>query len=291
MHTTVPQSYHTDNPLLIFVCAYHQEALTLIEHFTLKKNTRLSRLNYYQNDRLALIETGPGKLNAASATAYIAGKYQIDKSAWLNVGIAGHPTQTIGNGLLCHKITDAHTQETFFPDMGLKGSIATQALMSVDKAETDYSQACLYDMEASGFFSSVSRFTTIEFIQSFKIVSDNKAKNIKEFNKKDTHKLLKQNIDPIEYLVKDLCREIETYRDINREPQEYADYLRDLHFTVSQQTQLKNILRRWFALTEASLLTIFPTDNFIDSKQCLRELTRHVDTFSRKNGHLTTKGQ
>ena len=267
-------------PLLLFVCAYHQEALPLIEHFKLKKNTQVRQLAYYQREQLALIETGAGKLNAASATAYIAGKYQLDNSAWLNIGIAGHATHAIGDGFLCHKITDANTLQHFYPDMRFKGELSSEDLLSVDKPENDYPLDCLYDMEAAGFFSSVSRFTTIEHIQCYKLVSDNKNNNASKLKFKDSRELINRSIEPIEKLASTLCSAIECYQATYQTPEEYDHYITQQHFTVTQQEQLKSLLKRWHALSDETLLAVFPAGKYHNSKQLLVAISNHVDAFS-----------
>jgi len=126
-----------NKPLLIYVCAYHQEASAIIEHHKMKRDMSLTPYAYYSNDTFALVESGSGKLSAASATAYIAGKFNLNQSAWINVGIAGHRTLTLGTGTLCHKVSDSDTDTNYYPDMRYIGSLSSHALLTVNTPKHD----------------------------------------------------------------------------------------------------------------------------------------------------------
>ena len=87
--------------------------------------------------------------------------------------IAGHKSHSIGTLILADKIIDTSSEQCWYPAHSIKHTIQTAELHSVDQPETNYKNAVLYDMEASGFYSIASKCTTRELAQCFKVVSDN----------------------------------------------------------------------------------------------------------------------
>lgn len=270
-------------PLLIYVCAYHLEAIAIIEHYNLKKDMSINQFAYYRGDNIALIETGAGKQNAAITCAYVAGRFDIKQSAWLNIGIAGHRSLPIGQGILCNKVTDNETLINYYPDMRFKGELSNKALLTVQKPEQHYNSDNLYDMEASGFFHSSSRFSTLEHIHSYKIISDNVANPLETFKKDQTRELVNHCIAEIDRLSTALIEAIKKYQETYRLPEEYFLFIQNHHFSVTQQEQLKLLLRHWYALSTRSLLESLPSEHR-DSKQLLNNISIQIDKLNTMTG-------
>jgi len=266
-------------PLLIYVCAYHLEAIAIIDQHKLKKDLSINQFSYYCRGDIGLIETGPGKQNAAIACAYIAGKFNINQSAWLNIGIAGHRSLTIGQGVLCNKVTDYETRTNYYPDMRFKDSLNHKTLLTVNKPESQYESDVMYDMEASGFFHSCSRFSTLEHIHSYKVISDNKANLFDLFNKDQTRELINHCLTEIDSLSSTLTEAIIEYQKTYRLPEEFHILVKKLHFSVTQQEQLKISLRHWYALSTDSLLDKLSAEDQ-NSKQLLNNINALIDKLN-----------
>ena len=196
---------------LNFVIAHSQEARPLIDYYRLNKNNRHNGFNVFENENVRLVVSGQGKLNAAAATAYLAGIYASRASSgiWANVGVAGHRDHSIGSLWRANKVTEAISDRSIYPVL-LQNSrqSSTQingcVLKTVATPESDYLGDCLYDMEAAGFFQTAVRFATLEAIACFKVVSDNLAHPHTQAGKKSTAILLQPHLSRIDKYLKGL---------------------------------------------------------------------------------------
>ena len=217
-----------------FVVAHSAEARPLIDYYKLVKNNQHPGFNLYENNQTRLIVSGEGKLNAAAATAYLAGVYRLKAASglWVNIGVAGHPNHTIGSLWRVNKITDENSARSIYP-VALQGSrrsgvyIAGCALMTVALPTSTYSRQCLYDMEAVGFYQTALRFTTLEFILSFKVVSDNLKYPASEMDKTATIDLLQSQMAEVDQYLQSLkflvyIKKCEQLIDINNIKLTYA---------------------------------------------------------------------
>ena len=140
--------------MINLVIALDCEAKPLIDRFDLKRQQE-HVYPLYTSDNIQLIVSGVGKLNAATATGYLAGLTK-EPAAWLNIGIAGHKKHGIGNSYLTHKIIDKHSDRCWYPAFTFKSSIATDTLCTFENAVTEYHDDLLHDMEASAFYQAAS---------------------------------------------------------------------------------------------------------------------------------------
>ncbi|MGH9462066.1 MAG: hypothetical protein ACRD1X_12660, partial [Vicinamibacteria bacterium] len=102
--------------MIRLVVALPAEAKPLVSHFNLKPAREARGFKIYQNDDIALIVSGVGKIAAAAATAYLqAWTGNRPNGAWINVGMAGHRDLLLGKGVLAYRITDRATGETWYP--------------------------------------------------------------------------------------------------------------------------------------------------------------------------------
>ncbi len=141
---------------------------------------RLTRLNaaedfpVYRAGSVSLVVSGVGKAAAAAATEYL---HALDdprlSPIWINLGIAGHGRLPTGEALLARRITDAASGRQWLPSPLSAPPMHTADLITVDQPNFDYERPAAFDMEASGFFPTASRFTRPELVHCVKIVSDN----------------------------------------------------------------------------------------------------------------------
>ncbi len=190
-----------------FVVAHQVEARPIIEFYRLTKDITHRAFNVYENDHVKLIVSGEGKVLCAAATAYCYSLQSCPEvpAMWTNVGIVGHAVHQVGSLWRINKVTDLTTSNIIFPMNILRSSsIYGESLISVDVPETGYSGNSLYDMEASAFFLTASRFASLEYINSFKVVSDNKNQPLGKFSLNMAAQLIEKRIEVIDDYLQEL---------------------------------------------------------------------------------------
>ena len=241
--------------MITLIVALKCEAIPLIEHFRLKHVRDSKVMPLYQNDDIRLVISGPGKVNSAAATAYCysysdSSSLSQQQFVWLNIGIAGHKDRPIGQGILVNKITDQSSQRSWYPPIVIDSKCEQEVLVTVDKAEADFNDDAVYEMEASGFYGIASRFSTSELVQCYKIISDNKKSTTSGVTEKTVKKLVENNVDEIESIIDKLDVVSQSLNQIQSIPSCYNDICDRHRFSVYQQGQLKTLLQRWSALQE-----------------------------------------
>ncbi len=146
------------------------EASFLIEQYQLTK-TIDTHFNIYENEKIKLIISGIGKVDAAAATTYLLQKYQAKREDYVyNIGTctSTKETEPIGELFSIKKIIDFSTDKVYhLKNLG-------EALTCVDKALTSSIpiKTPLADMESVGFYVAAKRFIPLEHIMILKVISD-----------------------------------------------------------------------------------------------------------------------
>jgi len=258
------------------ICALKCEANSLVKFFGLKK----SRINHpfplFYGEGVALIISGIGKLNAATACAYLHGLQtredlyqQKHLAAWLNVGVAGHRTVSIGSGFLVLKVIDQESGHSWYPVWLTKLPSPSETVMTLSEPDRLYTYPMLVDMEAAAIMGTVSRFTTMEFVHCYKIVSDNKSRDADQFSAKEVEHLVGQKVKPISSIVEYLTLLLEQEYCAIRLPEQYAVIMHYFRFSSTQAEQAKKILYRWQVLSEHPILSVIPLEDYTNAKEFL----------------------
>jgi adenosylhomocysteine nucleosidase len=231
--------------MICYLVAFPSEANPLIRHLRLKK---IEKTPYplYSNENKNLVITGPGKIRAAMATGWLGGFLRGASAVWLNMGIAGHRNAPLGNLYLSSKIQDFFSGDSIYPQLIIKAPWSRKTCITVDQIEREYPQDSLYEMEAYGFAMAASRFATLEFIQTIKIISDNSALPIEKVQYKETEDLIKPHLFKISEFSENLVSLM--LKSTEDEGELIAPYLNKWHFTTNQKNQLVGALRRLQAL-------------------------------------------
>lgn len=240
--------------MLFIVCALACEAKPLISHFHLKNVREPSPFPLYANDSIALIVSGVGKLQCAAAIGYLQGVMgNRQHTAWLNVGIAGHASFELGKGILAHQIIDQMSKRSYYPTFVVDRPVETSTIWTVDKPEIIYAGDAVFDMEAAAFWSVASRFATAELIHCYKIISDNRQSGTSYLNKEQVGKLVQAHVNSIETFILSLQQLNRSLINLEISYDDLKPFLKQWHFTQSQQIQLKRFLIRWKACSAQSL--------------------------------------
>lgn len=236
---------------LNIVVALPCEARVLLDEYRLSRLENTASWAVYANkDRsIHLIVSGIGKVNAAAAVGYLYGfSGASGHTCFLNLGIAGSFQEKIGEFFLVHKITDVATRGVFFPMAQFCQAFSSGELLTVDAPQAEYPIQELVDMEGSGFFQAATSLVTQEQIQAVKIVSDNSDSGTAGINPVLVISLFKNQLDKIRVVIRKLLELSANEFTASLKPDYFANFIERWHFTVYQQHQLRESLRRWQVL-------------------------------------------
>jgi len=156
----------------------------------------------YRRRLISLVVSGPGKANAAAATAFLYAMGGCPRDAlWVNIGIAGHAERQVGETLLAHKITDAGSGRSWRPILMADNPLPADALVTLDQPDLSYRHPGMVDMEASGFYPTACRFSAVHRVQVFKIISDNRDNSARGLRAKQVRRLMEKSLDEVETLI------------------------------------------------------------------------------------------
>jgi hypothetical protein len=267
--------------MMHIITALPAEARPVIEHFRLHDKRSDSGFPVYRNDGMALAVSGPGKVAAAAATASLAvlGNTRAT-AAWLNIGIAGHATHAVGNGLMVHRINDRATGKTWYPPQLMDAEIPGCSLQTVDTPETGYAGDTLYDMEASGYYPVACRYSTAELVQCFKVVSDNRQQAATRVTAKLCEQLIADQLDVIEQLAHTLAGVAEDYTAWHAPHPELERLAGHWHFTVAQQHSLARLAHRWKTLLPGEPLWSNELGKLGTAGAVLLRIEQHLDSLA-----------
>ncbi len=261
--------------MLTIVTALSCEARPLVDYFKLKATLSDSPFPIYQREKVTLIVSGVGKVNAALAVGYIQAKLNLESGVWLNVGIAGHQTLAVGTPLLAHKVIDSGTGRAYYPTFLKSASVKTDTIYTVEHPEKSFGEKHVYEMEAAGFMQAALRFSSSELVHCYKIISDN-LESTAFLAAKEVQALLTEH-----------CREIQQFADtlqIFREkifeattPSE-EPFLSQWHFTNTQRHQLRRLLNRWASL-ESQPFSIESVSHLANTSDLLYHLEQEINAL------------
>ena len=231
------------------VVALHSEAKPLIARFGLRASAEAEGFKLFLGDGIALIVSGIGRIAAAAATAYLQGFLEGGRNcAWVNIGIGGHATETLGGAFLAHRIIEAASGRCWYPSLIIDHSGSTAEVVTVDAPEVDYPMDAVYDMEASGFYPTATRFSTSELVQVVKVVSDNRESSLDQLTPGRIEALIVDRLEVIEAVIERTTALAQEARGLGLEPANFTRVLERWHFTVSERHRLRRLLQRYQVL-------------------------------------------
>jgi adenosylhomocysteine nucleosidase len=231
--------------MLNILTALNCEAQPIISHYRLKMRNNRLPFQIYENEEIRLIISGVGKVSSASATGYLYGlSDSSEHHVWLNVGVSGHRKQNIGEAFLINKITDMGTKKSYYPTFVFKHPFTSLSLETHDKSVSDYPSVAAVDMEASGFYEAACRFSTTEFIHSYKIISDNEDSPLIKLDKAFAEKLIQKRLEEIVLLIEKLAELSREEEILLQDPETFPLFLSQWHFSTSESFRLLSVLKR-----------------------------------------------
>lgn len=229
--------------MLIWVIALHCEAKPIIDLYRLKKSSRYRTFDLYENNHMQCVISGIGKTSAAAATAWVGAlNHRATSTVWINLGIAGAATQPVGEIFWLHKITDPSLNRRYYPIPIFPKHLKSIACISLDQPDNDYDRESVYDMEASAFFATATRFSSGEQVHCLKVISDNQQQAIK-LDKPGVSQLIQQKSSIIHDFTQNLLKLNQQLVKLEVSPILWQQVLQQAHFSQTQQAQLKTLLR------------------------------------------------
>lgn len=259
-----------------FYVALPCEAKPLIAHYKLKKDLRISAFSVFGLNDVCLTVTGVGKNAMSAAVAYTQALFASEQPVLINVGVAGHQHHGIGLLYLASKIVDLDSERCFYPPLVIKTALASATLYTKALPQLAYNHDALCDMEASAFYETAIRFSSSEWVQCLKVVSDNAEQPASLLHAEQVSDLVAVHGQSIAEFVEQLASiELPVIT-----PQVFIEALTQrYHFTSSAKAQLHSLLQRWMVLNEGVLPNI-ETLNFKHSKAVLTWLEQQLATRS-----------
>jgi adenosylhomocysteine nucleosidase len=259
-----------------FIVALPGEAKALIAHYRLKRRMDEDSFPVFERDGITLTVCGIGKAAVAAAVAYTHVLFGKQRNViWLNVGVAGHREQPLGSVWIAHRITDADTGRQWYPPLCFRAACPSADLRTVSRPETEYADSSLYDMEASAFFETASRFSTTELVHCLKIVSDNRDNSVWSIDPARAGDWIRAAIVTISDTEEALRRLAKTLA-----PSPAFDttaWAAPCHLTVQQRRQVVHLLDRWQVLTEGDAPPAVPA--LSNARQLIAWLTDTVESL------------
>jgi len=178
------------------VCALMCEARPLIDFYRLKKRVDTPFVVFeLESSPVRVVICGIGMTNAATAVGWVNGLAE-QTAIWLNIGTAGHAALPIASALRVHSYATISQEPKFVPLLAPWPG-QSSALLTAQEPSSDYPSTALVDMEGAGFFTAALHFTSAEFVQAIKIVSDNIEQGFEDLNPAKITTLVEQNIEKI----------------------------------------------------------------------------------------------
>lgn len=196
--------------MIHIVTALRCEAKPLIQHFGLKNEAHHNDFRIYSNHSTRLVISGAGKIAAATATTYLQDTHEEQKdTVWLNIGVAGHLSKPMGEVFMAHKLTDAASGHTAYPQLTFEPPCATECLLTTDRPMTRLPPDTMVDMEAFGFYSTAIHFASRERVHCLKIISDSGASLENSLSAKQVEALVQGALETINALIMPLVGLVE----------------------------------------------------------------------------------
>ena len=237
---------------LFCVVALPSEARPLVRSWDLSRLSDSDVYPVYQSrcGTRTLIVSGIGKVAAAAAVGYLAGRLRAKGSdAWLNVGIAGSGEYSLGSLVVGHKVVDVGSDRNWYPSQLFQGPrmkyCQSTDIRTFDQVVSKYPPKGVVEMEAAGFIGAAMRYASVELVQVLKVVSDTPADDVVQVTPQRVVEWISGHLATINGVAEELLvlsRELDV---LSKEPRELSTILERWRFSVSESHKLRKLIRRW----------------------------------------------
>ena len=182
-------------PQINLSCALASEASPVIEHFGLELMTT-QPFKIYSRANTRLIISGIGKIHCQAAVEFMSDQHDhLNRSIWINYGIAGHRELNLGTAVVADKVSSADEGTVWYPSLLFDVPCRTGEITTFNAPITTYPNDACCEMEASGFLTAASRIAPNELCHVLKIISDNQKTGIENINRGFIETQIRNNLD------------------------------------------------------------------------------------------------
>jgi hypothetical protein len=171
-----------------------------------------------------------------------------------------------------HQVIDADDGRRYYPAPAAGDELPGSACRTLSQPSEDYSDTCLFDMEASGFMYASLRFSSAELVRSLKVVSDNRHHK----TGRDRHRvsaLVQSNIDAIDAEACALTTLNREHAALVPDSAGWQALLQLAHFSQTQQNRLR-VLWRYLANRQCDTGQLLQGLQGRDAKAILMQLEK-----------------
>ncbi len=192
--------------MLNIVVAHKAEASGVIEGLSL--DPLKAQKSIYEGGDIRLCLSGQGYENSRRATVHLRDSFghsgQSQNSRWLNFGIAGTRSRSVGSIVLGKSVQYQHSgQHWLLPDSNIN-EMEKFKIHTVVKPESNYQDEILYDMEAAGICAALSPAIQVKNTIIIKVISDNALNPLEKLNNNQIKTLLNNTTDSIIHIIKSI---------------------------------------------------------------------------------------
>nr|MBX2881168.1 hypothetical protein [Granulosicoccus sp.] len=179
------------------------------------------------------------------------------------------------------RVVDDTTQQSWHPQLTAVDLTETASVVTVSSPSTNYQADTAFDMEAAGFLTAATRYSTLEFIQCLKIVSDNSRNPLETLDKGKVTQLISDQVPNIVQVIEGLLNLHQTIPDNSVIMQLIADCKKTMKISATQESTLLRLLQR-FEVIEHRLPTCQELNQQPNTKALLTKLASTLDNRSGK---------
>jgi len=245
-------------PILCWVMALRPEAEPLISRLGMRSFDgpgKLFPLYRSRDGRTYLTISGIGRVNAGAATAYLAASLpEACMAGWINFGIAGSGSAAFGETFIASRIVEEGTGRAWYPGvvLPLPVGVIRLEITTVDKPTETYLSRGLVEMEASGFYQTALRASTVEFCQVVKVVSDDPEHPVEGIEKGMVSGLCEATLPGLDSWIESFRILLKGEMDLYADPPGFSDWVEQVRFSETERFQLRRLLLQWQALNPGS---------------------------------------
>ncbi|MEE2961205.1 MAG: hypothetical protein VYA34_10715 [Myxococcota bacterium] len=265
---------------IYWVVALSAEAKCIVKYFGLKRTQGRLPFPLYQDSDGSnqLVVSGAGRMAAAAATAYLAGRNtDSDTAGWINLGIAGHKDFELGHLVRANRVSATNEKRSWYPVLPFKSSIQGYSALTVDLPTKGYPTEAVVEMEAYGFLGVTTLVAGVELGHCLKVISDNESHHWEELDRFKIEELMAKSWDEVVSFsekIREISREEKSLVVENPRLKEMSSRFR---LSVTQKNRLRHVLTRVDVLVLEGLS--FP-ESLLDEASNGKDLLRKLEAWA-----------